>query len=156
METVTHLVHAYKVAPWRSQRQWIGSFLLAVVVLAMIAALYLDVSAQAAIAGREIQDLTASIKASQQSSADLQTLLASMTSENLMKERALTLGFEPINPDEVEYLLVPGYVPPQSEILSSTSLPQLSAPSIPPEYKQSLLDWIDQNINMPWVRGDIP
>ena len=156
METVNHLVHAYKVAPWRLQRQWIGSFLLAVVVLAMIAALYLDVSAQAAIAGREIQDLTASIKSSQQSSADLETLLASMTSENLMKERALTLGFEPINPNEVEYLLVPGYMPPQPEILTSTSLPQLSAPSIPPEYKQSLLDWIDQKLNTPWARGGIP
>ena len=61
IQNVNHLVHAYKIAPWRVQRQWIGTVLLAVVVLAMIATLYLDVTSQAAIAGREIQDLTASI-----------------------------------------------------------------------------------------------
>ena len=156
MQTVNHLVHAYKIAPWRIQRQWVGNFLLAVVTLAMIAALYLDVSAQAAIAGREIQDLTSAITTSQQASADLQTQLASLTAASVMEERALSLGFEAMEPDEVEYLLVPGYAPPKPEILTSASLPQLSAPSIPPEYTQSLLDWIDQKINAPLMRRGIP
>ena len=89
IQNVNHLVHAYKVAPWRIQRQWIGSILLAVVVLAMIATLYLDVTSQAAIAGREIQDLTASINESQQASADLQTQLAALTSARVMEQRAL-------------------------------------------------------------------
>ena len=63
IQNVNHLVHAYKVSPWRVQRQWIGTALLAVVALAMVATLYLDVTSQAAIAGREIQDLTALITA---------------------------------------------------------------------------------------------
>ncbi len=50
------IIHAYKQAPWRVQRQWIGVFLLAVIGAAMVAALYLDVTAHAALAGRQIQE----------------------------------------------------------------------------------------------------
>ena len=48
--------------------------------------------------------------------------------------------------EEVEYLVVPGYVAPQPEILSALPQASLSAPSIPPEYSQSLLDWFDQTM----------
>jgi hypothetical protein len=143
---VNHLVHAYKVAPWRIQRQWIGSGLLAVVALAMIAALYLDVTSQAAIAGREIQDLTASIETSQQVSADLQTRLASLTSAQVMEQRALEIGFHPMESGDAEYLVVPGYSALEPDILSSVPVPQLSALTTPPEYNESLLDWADKKI----------
>jgi hypothetical protein len=146
IQNVNHLVHAYKVALWRVQRQWIGVALLAVVAVAMVATLYLDVTAQAAIAGREIQDLTAAITASQQASGDLQTQLASLTSASVMEERALDLGFRPIEPAEAEYLIVPGYFAPEPEILSSAPFPQLSALTIPPEYNESLFDWMDEQL----------
>ncbi len=143
---VNHFIHAYKVAPWRIQRQWIGSTLLAVVVLAMVATLYLDVTAKAAIAGREIQDLNAGILASQQVSADLQTELATLTSVSVMEQRALELGFRPMVPEEAQYLIVPGYAAPKPEILAAVPLPQMSASTFPPEYSESLLDWIDEKI----------
>lgn len=146
IQNVNHLVHAYKVSPWRVQRQWIGTALLAVVALAMVATLYLDVTSQAAIAGREIQDLTALITEGQQISADLQTQLASLTSASVMEERALELGFRPMASIEAEYLVVPGYFQPEPEILSSIPRPQLSALTIPPEYNESLLDWVDERI----------
>ena len=139
-------MHAYKIAPWRVQRQWIGNVLLAVVALAMVATLYLDVTSQAAIAGREIQDLTASISASQQVSADLQTQLASLTSARVMEQRAHDLGFRPMENGEAEYLVVPGYSVLEPDILSSAPLLQLSALTIPPEYNESLLDWMDKKI----------
>lgn len=146
IQNVNHLVHAYKISPWRVQRQWIGTALLAVVALAMVATLYLDVTSQAAIAGREIQDLTALITEGQQVSADLQTQLASLTSASVMEERALELGFRPMASIEAEYLVVPGYFQPEPEILSSIPRPQLSALTIPPEYNESLLDWVDERI----------
>jgi len=143
---VHHFIHAYKVAPWRVQRQWIGNALLVVIALAMVATLYLDVTAKAAIAGREIQDLNAAIQASQQVSADLQTELAILTSSSVMQVRALELGFRPMIPEEAEYVVVPGYFEPKPEILAAAQLPQMSAPSIPPEYTESLLDWLDEKI----------
>ena len=143
---VNHFIHTYKVAPWRIQRQWIGNVLLAVVTLAMIATLYLDVTARAAIAGREIQDLNAATVASQQESADLQTNLAALTSASVMEARALQLGFRPMIPEEAEYMIVPGYAAPKPEILAGAQLPQMSAPTIPSAYNESLLDWIDEKI----------
>jgi len=146
IQNVNHLTHAYKIAPWRLQRQWIGSALLAVVVFAMIATIYLDVTSQAAIAGREIQDLTASISANQQVSGDLQTELALLTSVNVMEKRALEIGFRPIKAGEAEYLVVPGYLVLEPDILSSAPMPQLSALTSPPEYTESLLEWADNKI----------
>jgi hypothetical protein len=145
---VNHFIHAYKVAPWRIQRQWIGNALLAVVALAMVATLYLDVTAKAAIAGREIQDLNAAMQASQQVSADLQTELATLTSSSVMQVRALELGFRPMLPQEAEYVIVPGYFELKPDILAAAQIPQMSAPSIPREYNQSLLDWIDEKISV--------
>ena len=150
---LNRFVHAYKVAPWRIQRQWIGSVLLAVVIFAMIAALYLDVTAQAAIAGREIQDLTVAIAASEQASADLQTQFAALTAASVMEQRAEALGFKPMEPATVEYLVVPGYAAPTPEIRVAAPQPQLSAPNIPPEYTQSLLDWLDQALSTSSTRG---
>ncbi len=143
---VNHFVHAYKLAPWRIQRQWIGNFLLAVVAMAMVAALYLDVTARAAIAGRQIQDLTAQISSVAHASADLQTQLATLTSTSSMEQRAADLGYQPVEQNEIEYLMVPGYVPPQPAILNAAPQPALSAPTIAPEYTQSLLDWLDEKI----------
>lgn len=148
IQNVNHLVHAYKIAPWRVQRQWIGNTLLVVVALAMIATLYLDVTSQTAIAGREIQDLTIAMTASRQASADLQTQLASLTSARAMEQRALELGFRPMKPDEAEYLVVPGYLVIEPAILSSAPSLQLSKLTIPPEYNESLLSWVDKKIAM--------
>jgi hypothetical protein len=117
-----------------------------VVALAMVATLYLDVTSQAAIAGREIQDLTTSISASQQASADLQTQLASLTSARVMEQRAFEVGFRPMESGEAEYLVVPGYSVLEPEILSSAPILQLSALTVPPEYNESLLDWVDKKI----------
>jgi len=142
-----NFIHAYRIAPWRIQRQWIGNALLAVVVLAMVAALYLNVTSRTAIAGREIQDLMSTISVTQQVSSDLQTQLALLTSSSILETRARELGFRQIEADELEYLVVPGYAAPTVVDLSSTTLPQLSALTIPPEYNQSLLDWFDETIS---------
>jgi hypothetical protein len=153
MQTVNIFVHAAKQAPWRIQRQWVIAFLLSVLGMAMVAALYLDVTASAAIAGREIQDLTAGTTTMQHANADLQTRVASLTSTGVMAQRALALGFRPVEPGEVEYLLVPGYTAPQPSILDAGPEPGLHAPALPPEYSQSLLEWINEQLHRPLWAG---
>src|SRR5690606_29419279 len=116
-----NLIHAYRIAPWRIQRQWIGNVLLLVVIFAMVAALYLNVTSRTAIAGREIQDLMNAIAISQQTSSDLHTQLASLTSSAAFETRARELGFRPIEPEDLEYLIVPGYVKPEPLNLASNT-----------------------------------
>jgi hypothetical protein len=106
---VQNITQAYSQAPWRKQVQWIGSFLLVLVFVCLIAASYLNVTARAATAGREIQDMqvgqveTASTKPDQKDyhsieelkrrGADLQAQLAYLLSEDTMQKRAKGLGF---------------------------------------------------------------
>ena len=151
--TVINYVHAYKQAPWRIQRQWIGTFLLAVLGLAMVAAIYLDVTSQAAISGRTIQDLTGEMIANQHANADLETTLAELTSNSSMEARAKTLGFVSVDPSQMEYLVVPGYKEPMPEILAGALVLRPSAPSIPSEYTESLIDWFDQRLRSTATTG---
>jgi hypothetical protein len=142
----THIIHAYRQAPWRVQRQWVGIFLLAVIGAAMVAALYLDVTARAALAGREIQELRSQITTVQRENADLETQLADLTSTDAMQQRALELGYRPVLPGELEYVAVPGFVEPEPAILlaAKDTTPQIA--SQPAEYTQSLLEWFEERI----------
>jgi cell division protein FtsL len=149
MDTINRFNHAYSQAPWRVQRQWASIFLLIVLGFAMIATLYLMVTSQAAIVGREIQDLRSEIIDTEHTNADLQTELARLTSMDVVEKRAYALGFRPVEPEEVEYLYVPGYVAPKGAILAAAPELQPSAPDIPPEYTQSLSDWLDERLQSP-------
>lgn len=148
MINVTHLTHAYRQAPWRVQRQWTGAFLLGVLALAMISAMYLDVTAQAAIIGREIQTLQSETTELQHKNADLQTRIATLLSTDTMESRAYALGFRPAEAGEIHYLVVPGYVRPAG-VRMAVSNPQVSASLVPSEYTQSLLEWITEYLQSP-------
>jgi cell division protein FtsL len=142
----TQIIHAYKQAPWRVQRQWVGVFLLAVIGAAMVAALYLDVTARAAVTGREIQELRAQITTVQRENADLETRLADLTSTAAMQRRALALGYRPVQPGELDYVAVPGFVPPEPAILLAAVDTAPEAGGLPVEYTESLLEWFDHRI----------
>ncbi len=144
----TQIIHAHKQAPWRVQRQWVGAFLLFVIGAAMIAALYLDVTARAAVAGREIQEMRFEITTIQRSNADLETQLAKMTSTSEMERRAIALGYRPVKPGELDYVSVPGYVPPEPAILLAAQDIVAHQEAIPYEYTQSLLEWLDERIKL--------
>ena len=142
----TQIIHAYRQAPWRVQRQLVGAFLLFVIGSAMIAALYLDVTARAALAGREIQELRLEITTTQRTNADLETQLANMTSTVEMQRRALELGYRPVKPGELDYVSVSGFVAPEPAILTAVNEPAPRARMLPPEYAQSLIEWLDERI----------
>ena len=100
--SIGHLLNASRLAPWRAQRQWIGALLLAALGLAMVASLYLDVTSQAAIAGREIQDISSQVIAVEQANADLQSRLAEITSADAMEQRAAALGYAPADSGDAD------------------------------------------------------
>lgn len=142
----TRIIHAYKQAPWRIQRQWVGAFLLVVIGIAMIAALFLDVTARAAVTGREIQEMRFEIIAIQQANADLETRLAKLTSSAEMERRARVLGYRPVQPGELDYVPVPGFVAPEPDLLLEAQDVTIPEQTLPYEYSQSLLEWLDGQI----------
>ena len=148
----TQIIHAYKQAPWRVQRQWVGAFLLALIGIAMIAALYLDVTARAALAGREIQELRLEITTAQRANADLETQLVNLTSTVEMQRRALERGYRPVKPGELDYVSVSGFVPPEPAILTAVNEPAPHARTLPAQYSESLIEWLDERIKFGGAR----
>ena len=142
----TQIIHAYKQAPWRVQRQYVGAFLLAVIGISMIAALYLQVTARSAAAGREIQEMRFEITTIQRSNADFETQLAKLTSTAEMERRALEMGYRPVKPGELDYVAVPGFVAPEPEILRAAEDAVDYTQALPSAYTQSLVEWFDDRV----------
>lgn len=136
------IVHAYQQAPWRKQRQMIGIFSAGLVLTALIAYIYLNVTARTATLGREIQDMQIIKQKLENKIQDLETELATLTSARVMEKRATDLGFEYVNPSTALYLPIPGYPGRQLADLAP-SLPPLNTTtqSLPAEFTMTLFDW---------------
>ncbi|MFZ6027107.1 MAG: hypothetical protein ACOYYS_05260 [Chloroflexota bacterium] len=163
MNYLQNLQHTYAQATWRKQLQFIGAFSLALVLLWTVAALYLDVTTRAAATGREIQALQVrsgsysltslinrseddllSIEELRQINRDLETRLAYLTSEEVMRARAEKLGFELIDTATILYLQVPGYIPRQVAQLAPPPGPgTVNYPTAPP-VPESMLTWLNE------------
>lgn len=141
------ILQAYKQAPWRVQMQWIGLFLLGLVLIAAVAGLYLNISAQAATAGRMIQSLESDIDEINNEIAELTTQLARLNATENMKTRAEELGFEIIDPNQAVYLEIPGYNPNADLVLAPPRVNIISeSPIVQSSYKISLWDWFAEKI----------
>ncbi|MEJ2706457.1 MAG: hypothetical protein P8074_02470 [Anaerolineales bacterium] len=154
MDRVQNLTQAYSQAPWRKQVQIIGLFLLAVVFAAVVAGIYLSVTARAATTGREIQRLQREIEVMEQANADLQSRRAFITSASEMEKRARNLGFRPIESEETVFIVVPEYTERQPIILAPAPSPVVvAAPVTPAEYTESLFVWLRRQFVQSSVLG---
>jgi hypothetical protein len=150
MNNITQIVKKVKQAPWRVQRQWIGLILLGVVLTAMVAGVYINVSAQAAINGRRIQILTNQIETKEQEIADMETKLAQLTASEAMQARAEMLGFQPATTEEIIYVEVEGFVERYPADLSLPASDE-QVTLIKSEYVETLFDWFTHQISSPGV-----
>lgn len=147
MYRVQNITQAYSQAPWRKQLQWIGLFMLAMILVAMVAGIYLSVSAQASTAGREIQIMYAEMEDIRRNIEDMESQIAFLVSNAEMEKRALELGFTPVSSEDIFYILVPGYSKPdQAELAGSPGSPLPIIPTVAPEYTQSLVDWLSDRV----------
>ena len=141
------LIQAYKQAPWRVQLQWLGMFLVCVVIVSAIIGVYLSINSQAAAAGREVQSLEIQIGEMNDEIAELTAELASTKATEKYKARAESLGFKLLNPAEAVYMEIPGFdpnhelvlAPPRTNLITNTPIVQSA-------YRSSLWDWFVENI----------
>jgi hypothetical protein len=142
------LVQAYQQAPWRIQLQWIGLFMLALLLVASVAGIYLSISSTASTAGRQVQILQYKIEVDQRNIADKTSELAFLTSAAQMNQRAIAMGFQPIDPDTATFLVVPGYSPrPEANLAPQPGPVVIQPPLVKPSYTQSLLEWLIEKIS---------
>jgi hypothetical protein len=149
MENVSQIVQKVRQAHWRVQRQWIGLFLLGLVAVSMVAGIYLNITVRATLAGREIQLLQSRFIDDQRTNSDLETQLAGLTSIGSMQQRADAMGFQPAGPEDITYIVVPGYTPKSAVDMSqpgASSQNQSLSPMLLPDYTESLFDWITRTL----------
>jgi MFS superfamily sulfate permease-like transporter len=164
MDNLHHITHAYSQAPWRRQTYLIGVILLILVSAAIVAGIYLNVTASAAAVGREIQEmqvrvygyhyLNASVDENdvpieelEQNIANLSSQLAYLTSYSVLQARVKDLGLEPIDASHIDYMEVPGYIERQTTSLAPPPEPVVvNASIIAPEFKESLFEWVTDQV----------
>ncbi len=150
MQNVIRVTQAYTQAPWRKQLQIAVMFLVVLILIAVVAAVYLNVTAQAVTMGTDIQNMQASIDQYKRSNEDLQTQLAYLTSATTMEDRAKKMGFTEVQPDQIVYIKVPDYPGRQTAVMAPPAGPVVSSVAVlSPEYSQSLLDWFEKNVLRP-------
>ncbi|MDD2521816.1 MAG: hypothetical protein PHW11_03210 [Anaerolineaceae bacterium] len=141
------MLQAYKQAPWRTQVQWVGIFLLVVVALATVAGLYLFISGRSAATGRRIQNLESELVALHRQNNDLETLLGEIRSERALSERIDSMNMRPLTPNEALYLEVPGYVPAEGPSFAPPpSVIEKRTPVLLPEFTSTFLEWISSKL----------
>ena len=147
MEFANNTIQAYRQAPWRTQLQWGGMFLLGLVAAVLIAGVYLNISAQAATAGLVTKDLGDEKEETLRTIADMRTQLALLTSQEVMEKRAAELGFVDVAPENIVYMVVEGYAGRQELVLAPTQRQDVIEHTlIKPSYTESLWEWMFQGI----------
>jgi hypothetical protein len=140
---------AQKQAPWRIKIQSVGTLMLVLAVIIVVAALYLSVSAQAANAGLELQVLDGEMENLLHQIADQETFLAWLHSTTKMEERAASLGFERITANRALYVAVPGYTGRKPVLLAPLPGSRLfQDPIIKSGYTQSIWDWLFEGVRL--------
>jgi cell division protein FtsL len=157
MNHLETFAQTYAQAPWRRQLQIIGLFSLILVSIALIAGIYLNVSAKATAVGRDIQTKQDQIETLDREIEDLQSQLATVLSSTEMEARALKMGFAPIPAEQTVYLMIPGYADRQPIMLAPNSQRTLvSAPVLPERYTESLFDWAKRRLsNLPITLSEV-
>jgi cell division protein FtsL len=150
MDQVLKITQAYSQIPWRKQIQSVVVFLVLLVLCLVIAMIYVNVNAEAVVVGREIQDMQLSIEELERSITDKESQIAYITSAVEMERRALEMNFQPVDPGDGFYIVIPGYAGRLEAVLAPPSVPAASQTRIlSPEYTLSLVDWLKQELYLP-------
>jgi hypothetical protein len=138
------LEHQLRQAPWRTQTQGTSLVMAAVVMVAVIGALYLAQSSRTAAAGRRVQELEAQRQLLVQRNAQLGAEIAALRSVPRLIREAETMGYHAARSDEVEYLVVRGVAQPEEDLVAQAREPEEPAQAAEPvpEYDETLEGWL--------------
>ncbi len=121
--------------------------MLVIVLVALVAGLYLYVSAKTVEAGVQIQDLEWEREKTLRRISNMSSNLAFITSASQMESRAKALGFVPVDDGSIVYMVIPGYPGRQTAIMAPPPSPvKITQPLMKPAYKESLWEWFFQGI----------
>ena len=142
------LIQAYQQAPWRTQVQRLRTYLLLIVVFALVTGMYLYISAQAAMAGLSTQQGEWVREGLIREIASKKMELGALTSFENMEKRATALGYKPVPADKGMYVVVSGYSGrPQVNLAPPPGLDNLPQSTLKQEYTESIWELLFKTVN---------
>jgi hypothetical protein len=150
MDRAKGLTQAYSQAPWRKQLQIFVVFSIVLVFGALVAGIYLYVTAQSAAVGSQILKMQKEIRDLGRVNEDLRSQLALVSSAAEMEKRAREMGFQPRDTSDPLYVLVPNYVERQPVVLAPAPGPTVTDQTqLPSEFTESLFEWFEKQVLAP-------
>ena len=132
-------LRAFKQAPWRTQTQAVAAWSVMLLIVLVVGGLYLTVASRAAAAGRDLQALEARKAALAQENEELRAELGELKSVERLVQRALALGFRPVEAGQIEYLAVQNY----PHVAQTSAPPRAAEPEpMPANSLAQLSDWL--------------
>jgi hypothetical protein len=131
---------SFKQAQWRRHRQISVPIVIIVFALAMFGAIYLAETSRAAVTGRHVQQLRRQIELVRYENDLIHANNAYLESASLLIDRAGQLGYVPLQLDQIEYLIVPGFGYEQNEYPTSIS-DDYESVNLTSYYDENLTDW---------------
>ncbi len=132
--------HTLRSAPWRRQSQLAAIIALALIVAIIIGALYLAQVTTISTTGRQNEELRAYRDRLVRENEQLRAEIAELRSVPRLLQRAQEMGFTYAGSEQIEYLIVAGYMPEQP-----ASVAPLQAQQEPlPVYDETFSGWLEQ------------
>ena len=128
--------------PWRPQTQSAAIVAMVLVVALIIGALYLAQATTTVSTGQQLLQLESTRDYLQRTNEDIDAQIANKRNISTLRGRAQALGFVPVDPDRLQYIVVPGYSPDRA-----TATPEVAAKS-DFTYDETFNGWAQQQWNI--------
>jgi hypothetical protein len=146
MSRVTSLYnHATERRRWQPQRQVIALTMLGVVLALIFGGLYLSQVVNEATTNRRLETLLNRRDDLERENELLRVEVARLKSVPSLFARAQEKGFEPVDANRIEYLVVPNYQPQQVDTVAPITVITSDAPNT--IYDETFGDWVSNQWN---------
>lgn len=141
-----HMKQAYRELPWRRRMRRLLGVLVAAVVVALVLAFEVHLSAQALMLDYRLRALQQKTLEEEQDIVVLQTRLAEMHSVEALVRVAEAQGYQPVNPAQQHFVPVPpnALPAPQAVVPQAHLQPYSGEPPLPEAYTISLVHWLSR------------
>jgi cell division protein FtsL len=137
---------------WLTEAQAALSWLVILVLVALLGAIYLFQTSRTASVGRRIQNLQIDLDKVKRENSELELNIAEAQSLERLQAEAERLGFVRAQPEDIEYLVVPDY----PQLVNQANSPEREPAARPIDTIDELLWLIIEKSFSNMVQGEAP
>ncbi len=126
---------------WQPQRQVVALTMLGIVLALIFGGLYLSQVVNEATTNRRLETLLNQRDDLERENELLRVEIARLKSVPNLFARAQEKGFEPVEASRIEYLVVPGFSPPQVDTVAPITVTVQETEDI---YDETFTDWLSR------------